>query len=270
MTVWFNVIVLALIHGIAEFLPFSSSGHLAVISNIFGFNADEGLTLGIVLHAGSLLAIAAFYFKTLLGFFRRDQFHLLLMVMLGSVPAGIMGVLLKMTNLDQLMFGDMMLIAVAFGVTGMLLYLTGKSKLAAGADTELKDITVKQAIIIGLTQMVAITPGISRSGSTISVAILSGVKREAAAAYSFLLALPAIGGGSMLELTKLIKGAEGDSGFTGWQLATGLVVSALTSFGALTFLVQLVKRGKLSIFSWYLFAVAVAVILWQVSKLARG
>lgn len=270
--IWFNVIILALIQGIAEFLPISSSGHLAVLGAIFGFNAEEGLSLGIILHAGSLLAILAFYFKTLIGFFRRDQLHLLWMVLLGSIPAGVFGVLLKATGWDERLFGDMTGIAFAFLVTGMLLRLTGKQKLTAGADTELKAITPRQALLTGLAQMVAILPGISRSGSTISVGIFSGVKREAAGTFSFLLALPAIGGAALLETLKLYKagGLGADESFTGIQLAVGLVISALTSFGALAFLVKLIQKGRLALFSWYLFALGTGVLVWQIVKAARG
>ena len=94
-----KIIFLSVIQGIAEFLPISSSGHLAVLGTLFGFDPEENLALGIVLHAGTLLAILIFYLKTLLKFFRKDHFHLALMIVLGSVPAGIFGVTLKMTGI---------------------------------------------------------------------------------------------------------------------------------------------------------------------------
>jgi len=130
---------------------------------------------------------------------------------------------------------------------------------------------MKQAVVIGLAQMVAVLPGISRSGSTICTGIFAGVKREAAAAFSFLLALPAIGGAGLLELMKLLK-AHGDTAPTASPalLVTGLIVSALTSFGALAFLTKLVRNGKLALFSWYLFAAGAAVLVWQLLKVTRG
>ena len=101
MNVWIYVVILAVVQGIAEFLPISSSGHLAVLGTLFGFREDRSLALGIVLHAGSLLAILVFYFRTLLGFFRKEQFHLLLMVIVGTIPAGLAGVALKLSGLDE-------------------------------------------------------------------------------------------------------------------------------------------------------------------------
>ena len=272
MSVWIYIAILAVVQGIAEFLPISSSGHLAVLGALFDFRPDESLSLGIVLHAGSLLAIVVFYFRTLLGFFRRDQFHLLLMVVLGSVPAGVAGVLLKLSGMGEMLFGDLLLIGMAFLITGTVLHLTGKKKLIpTGEHTELRAISWRQSLIIGLTQMVAIGPGISRSGSTISAGLLCGVSREAAAAFSFLLALPAIAGAAFLELLSLLR-ESGESGLTlePGQLVFAVALSAGVSFGALAFLVRMVRKGRLDLFSWYMFAVGAAVIIWRIAVTVRG
>ena len=269
MSYWM-VIFLAAIQGVTEFLPVSSSGHLAVLSAAFGIQSDVGLSLGIVLHAGSLLAIVVFYFKLLLGFFRKDQLHLLGMVVIGSIPAGIAGILLKKTGLADQLFGDMMSIALAFLITAALLRLTGKTKLIAQSNTELKDITLRQTLIVGFAQMFAILPGISRSGSTIASGILSGVKFEAAAAFSFLLALPAIAGASLLEIVKLAKSGFSLEGLTPGHLAAGFAVSVLVSFGALTLLIQVIRKRKLAWFSGYLFLLGAGLMIWQMISMMRG
>ena len=270
MNSYLTVILLAIIQGVTEFLPVSSSGHLALFSTFFGLQTDTGLGLGIILHAGSLLAIVCFYFKTLLGFFKKEQFHLLLMVIVGSIPAGIVGVILKKSGLADYIFNDMLSVAMGFLITASILRLTGKSKMTSNANTELKEISLRQAIIVGFAQMWAIVPGISRSGSTIAAGILSGIKFESAAAFSFLLALPAIAGASLLEIIELARNGFQLGDFTIGHLALGLVVSAAVSLASLYLLVQILRKGKLAWFSWYLFLLGVSLMIWQILSLSRG
>ncbi len=271
MSIWLTVIILAVLQGVTEFLPVSSSGHLAVLSAVFGLNSDEGTAFSIVLHAGSLVAIVVFYFKTLLSLLQRERRRVIGMVIIGTIPAGIAGVLLKMTGFDELMFGDLLSIGMAFLVTASLLRLTGKEKMVRNAVMPLEKITLKQTLIIGISQMFAITPGISRSGTTIAVGTFAGLNFESAAAFSFLLAIPAIGGATLLELISLIKSGGVIGQLSGLPLGVGFIVSALTSFGALTLLVAIVKKRKLSNFSWYLFFLGITVIGWQMLKLqGRG
>ena len=269
MDSFLKVILLAVIQGITEFLPVSSSGHLALLSHLFGLKPDSSISLSIVLHAGSLIAICAFYFHTLLGFFRKDQLHLLGMVIVGSIPAGIAGILLKKSGLIDVMFGDMLSLALGFLITASLLRLTGKPKLAAASNTELKDISVRQALTTGFAQMLAIVPGISRSGSTIAAGILSGVKFEAAATFSFLLALPAIGGAVLLELLDLAANGFTPGQFGIWHLLAGFIISALVSLASLILLVKIVKRGKIAWFSWYLFLLGAGIMMWQIIAMSK-
>lgn len=263
------VILLAVIQGVTEFLPVSSSGHLALLSNFCGIDPESSVSLGIVLHAGSLVAICAFYIHTLLGFFRKDQLHLLCMVIAGSIPAGIAGILLKKSGLIDKMFGDMLSLALGFLITASLLRLTGKPKLAAQSNTELKDISLRQALTTGFAQMLAIVPGISRSGSTIAAGILSGVKFEAAATFSFLLALPAIAGAVLLEIIELVQAGFKLDEFNVWHLLTGFTISALVSLASLILLVKIVKRGKIAWFSWYLFLLGAGIMIWQIISMSK-
>ena len=121
---------------------------------------------------------------------------------------------------------------------------------------------MRQALTVGFAQMLAIIPGISRSGSTIAAGILSGVKFEAAATFSFLLALPAIAGASLLEIATQHQSSGNEIPF--WILAIGFLVSALTSFAALGLLVKIIKKRKLSWFSWYLFLLGAGIMVWQI------
>ncbi len=263
MSLWIYVVLLAVIQGLTEFLPVSSSGHLAVLAAFFGFKGEESATLGIMLHAGSLLAIIVFYFQLLLGFFKRDQFHLLCMVILGSIPAGVAGVVIKHFKWDEWLFGDLAVIALGFLITGALLRLSGKEKLIRRdtPPTPIKEITWKQSLTVGVVQSAAILPGISRSGSTIVAGLLAGIERESAAAFSFLLALPAIFGATLLETLDLVRGKAASAMTVSYlQLGVAVAVSAIVSFAALHFLVKVVKKGKLCYFSWYVIALGLLLI----------
>ena len=266
MGIWCYVLILAVVQGVAEFLPVSSSGHLAVLGALFGLKDSESLSLGIVLHAGSLAAIVVFYFRELWKFIVPGRWRLLGMILLASVPAGIGGIALKMTGLDERLFSgeSLMMIGFSFLITGALLRLTGKAKLAARSNSsdahDLDSISVREALTIGFAQLIALLPGISRSGATIAAGILAGVKREAAAAFSFLIALVAIGGASLLEFVKLLRGGGGVGDFGPSHLVFGFAVSGTVSFVALSFLVKLIRKGRFSWFSYYLFALGAAVI----------
>lgn len=276
MNEWIYVLIMAAVQGVTEFLPVSSSGHLAVLGGLFGLHESESLTLGIVLHGGSLAAIVVFYFRELLKFFSIKRLRLLVLLVLASIPAGAAGVSLKVFELDEKLFdsGNLMAVGFAFLVTGSLLRLTGKEKLTARSRSvdgaTLDTISWQQAVLIGLSQMFAILPGVSRSGSTIACAMLTGVKREAAASFSFLLAIPAVGGAVLLELLKLLRDGAGKGGMTSAaMLVFGFAVSALVSFASLTLLVQLIKKDLFARFSYYLYLLGILVIVWQFAPLFK-
>lgn len=269
-----QIIILAIIQGIAEFLPISSSGHLALLGNLLKIDPEANLTLGILLHAGSLLAICVFYYRTLLGFLHKNQRHLALMVFVGTLPAAAVGLTLKLTGVAETMFDFPLLIGLCFLITATLLRMTEKEKLIVkpspdAPPTTLQEITSRQALVVGFAQAFAILPGISRSGSTIAAGILSGINREAAGNFSFLLALPVIGGAVLLELLETLRAAqtaEVTQSSDGLQLFIGFAVSALVSFGALSLLMKLIRKGKLAWFSWYLYCIGIAVIIWQITQ----
>ena len=274
MSQWLHVFLLALVQGVTEFLPVSSSGHLAVLGDLFGFRESDALSLGIVLHAGSLTAIVVVYFRELWKFLRPERLHLLLMLVIGTSPAGVAGVLLKHWGWDKMLFGDMLIVGCGFLITGAVLRLTGRARLTARSEsssaTTLEKISWRQALIIGFAQMVAVTPGISRSGSTISAGVLCGLERTAAATFSFLLAIPVIGGATLLEMVKLCSSSGSENGVAVSVLMTGFAVSAVVSFGALTLLLRIIRRGKLYWFSWYMFLLGALVILCQLLRLVKG
>lgn len=262
---------MAILQGLTEFLPVSSSGHLELLSTFFNFKNSESITLSIILHAGSLAAIVVFYFKTIWNLLKKENMHIIALVILGSVPAGIIGVTLKLTGWDELLVSSLPVVGFGFLITASLLRLSTKEKLIQLAEGEapkqLSQLTWRQALTVGVVQAIAIVPGISRSGSTISCAIISGVERESAAAFSFLLAIPAIGGAAFLELLSVLRGTSGAAEtFSVPQLIFGVTFSALVSFGALLLLMNFVRKGKLVWFSWYLHILGAGVLIYSAVK----
>ena len=274
MEQFIKITLLAVLQGITEFLPVSSSGHLELLSTFFKFKNSDSMTLSIMLHAGSLAAIVVFYFKTIWSLLKKENFRIIGMIILGSIPVGIFGVTLKVTGYDEMLSNSLVVVGFGFLITAALLRISTKEKLiqlAPGeAPKKLSEISWYQALTIGVVQAIAIVPGISRSGSTISCGIITGIERQAAATFSFLLALPAIGGAALLELLSLLRKGSGNTEvFTTAQLIWGVSVSALVSFGALALLMNFVKKGKLVWFSWYLNILGAAVLLYSVAGIMK-
>lgn len=259
-----NVLLLAVFQGVAEFLPISSSGHLAILGNWLGLDPESNFSLGIVLHAGTLLAILIFYSKSLIRFFKLQRNRLACMVILGSVPAGVIGIFLK--DPVEKISANMWVVGCCFLITAGILYLSDhiqKKRSAAGnPGYSADDITWKQAVTIGTAQAFALLPGISRSGSTIAAGMTAGLNPAAAAEFSFLLAIPAIGGAVFLETLDLLKDGTADAGQAGFLLF-GFAVSAAVGYFSLALLLKVLKKGRLAAFSIYLCLAAATVFLKQ-------
>ncbi len=258
-----EIVILAVVQGIGEFLPISSSGHVLVVASLFEQLGSElpgdKLTLNIVLHFGTLLAILVFYrqriWRLLLGRDRRVVGPLII----GTIPAVVIGVPLDMFC-DQVLQNPL-LAGCMFLITGVLLLWSAKS---GDGTRECRDLTVSQSLVIGFFQAFAILPGISRSGSTIVAGMGCGLKRDEAATFSFLLAIPVIGGAGILELAKLLRAPSGD---TQWGLlALGAVISFYVGLGSLWWLVQWLRQGRLHLFAWWVIPVGVLVIVWQLAS----
>lgn len=268
----FEAILLGVVQGLTEFLPISSSGHLVLFQNLLGFKEPE-LLFDICLHVGTLLAVCAVYFReivTILGTLIRlpahlkvsrgfrnlyaanEQVRISVLIIIGSIPTAVIGLMFKEIA-DQL-FSSIRIVGLMLLITGGLLWFTRRLDPVG---KPLKAVKAKDALLIGLTQGLAILPGISRSGSTISVALYLGIDRTVAGRYSFLLSIPAILGALLVSI---------DSGATHTSIPTaiillGAVASTLTGYLALKLLLMLVHRGKLFRFAPY---------CWIVGALALG
>jgi undecaprenyl-diphosphatase len=256
------VLLLALVQGIAEFLPVSSSGHLALLGHFLGPGATgEGVLIGVILHLGTLCSVLVFYrtdlTRLVAGLSRGagDSWRLLLMLALASVPAAAVGLLFE--NRIERAFSSPLLVAVLLGVNGVVLLASGllRRRAPGGGGPGLR-----QAAAGGLAQAVAILPGISRSGSTISAMAASGMAQTDAARFSFLMSIPAVAGAGLLEAREI---ASIDPAVIPVALA-GFAVSFLAGCASLRLLIGMLGRNRLWVYGVYCLvasAAATAVIL---------
>jgi len=264
---WIQIFILAIVQGIAEFLPISSSGHIVVLQDLFkalgSTLSGDSLTWNIALHFGTLLSIFVVFRKRIWSLLSADR-RVILLLMVATIPAVIAAIGMKILNADAILENSLVA-GICFPITGLiLLYCSDKS-----GETRTRDLSWKDAVIIGLVQAVAaLLPGISRSGSTICAGLLCRMKRDEAAAFSFLMAIPAIGGSALFKMVDLAKELKnGTAGFGGSHdlmlLGAGTLLSFIVGVFALLLLVQWLQQGKLKYFAYWLFLIGPAVIIWQ-------
>lgn len=258
-----EIVVLAVVQGLTEFLPISSSGHLVIVDALI--NPDRPLApeafveVSIVLHAGTFLSILAFYWRRIWRLFGSDRRTLALLVV-GSVPAAVVGVTLKLYGAPVLSHPL---------VAGSLLPITGLVLLAvprlARGDEPYGGLSWWGAWWIGVTQAVAILPGISRSGTTIAAGLANRLSRQSAATFSFLLALPVIAGAAMIEAVDLLRGHAMATPLL--YLGVGMIVSFVAGLLALWWVVRWLEQGRLQYFAAWCIPVGVGVVIWQLRVL---
>jgi undecaprenyl-diphosphatase len=256
-TLW-QVLVLAIVQGVAEFLPISSSGHLVVLAPLLfgGRSTPPGMTdLNIVLHVGTLGSILAYYRRRIFRLIGEDR-RAIGLILLGTVPAGVVGVTVKL--FFESLIESPLLAGFMLPCTGaMLLWV---SKRPEGA-IEYRDLAWRDSLLIGCAQALAILPGLSRSGWTIGAGLSTGLSRQAATTYSFLLAIPAIAGAGLIETLSLLKHPpQTDLSL----MLVGAAVSFVVGIGSLWWLERWLARGRLHWFAWYCIVLGAGVIAWQV------
>ena len=267
---WFEAIVMGIFQGVAEFLPISSSGHLALLQYIFKIK-EGNVFFTEMLHFGTLLSIFIVYFKDiariiyeffgLIGtILKRKKITRLtkyqwfgMLIIVGSIPTAIIGLSLK--DFFESLYTSIVPIGIAFIVTGFLLWFAERS---GGEGKDVRDVKLIDAILIGIFQGIAIIPGISRSGSTIVGGLFRGLKKPVATEYSFLLALPATFGAFLLGMKDVVEGGEA---FVNGPLILGVILSAVTGVFAIKALIKLLNRNKLKYFSYYLWTLGVLTII---------
>ncbi len=247
---------LGVLQGLTEFLPVSSSGHLVLFQQFFDLAGDEAILFDLVLHVGTLLPVLWFYRADVLRilsdpvagtgpFLEREGVRLLGLLAVASVPTAAIG--LAFEDLFASLFSTPAALTVTFATTGLLLHLAGRHDRSARA----VPLSVGLALVLGLAQGFAITPGISRSGTTISVALMLGVEREQAARFSFLMSVPAILGAVLLKALDADP-AQVDPA----SMAVGFTAALVSGYAALVLLVRVVRRGTFPRFAWYCWGAA--------------
>jgi undecaprenyl-diphosphatase len=258
MELW-QIIVLAAVQGVTEFLPISSDGHLVVLAPIL-YGSSEAppgtAALTIVLHLGTLLSIIVFYFRRVMQLLGEDR-RVLGLIIAGTMPAVVLGLPMKM--FFEPVLESVWLAGLMLPVSGLALLWLNRFP-AEGKDY--RQLTLADALWIGLFQASAMLPGLSRSGTTIATGVTRGLSRPSAATFSFLLAIPAIAGAGVLELIKqTVK--PSDAPLPVDHALIGGVVAFVVGIGALWSLNRLLERGRLHWFAWYCMALGAIVLAWQ-------
>jgi undecaprenyl-diphosphatase len=257
-----QALVLGVVQGLTEFLPVSSSGHLVLGQKLLGLRESE-LLFDVVVHVGTLLAVAVYFHRDLWMMLRglwvsdsqgRQGRRLILLVIVGSIPAGLAGFFLK--DLFEGLFGSVLAVGYALCLTGCILVFT---RWAGQGRVQLPECGPGRALLVGLAQALAITPGISRSGATIACGLLMGLERSFAARLSFMLSIPAILGALVLQLMDLEQGQSIPLA----SLFIGGISSALSGYVALYLLVKMVHKGSIHVFAPYCFALGGGVVIWS-------
>lgn len=254
-----EIILLGLLQGLTEFIPVSSSGHLVIAHELFG-NVENTLAFDVALHVGTLFALLIFFWRDVIRLItnvarKTKEGHLARLIIIATIPAALVGFLLEDAidnNLRRLE-----VVAITLVVVGLLMLLAEKY-----AKQQKKEVDEVSSLKIGLAQAAALIPGVSRSGATITAGLFSGLTREAAARFSFLLAIPITAGSALAVLLKDSDSVNGNGG----ELVLGAAAAFVSGLLAIRFLMSFVKRHSLSVFAWYRFALAGAILIIAVLR----
>ena len=255
---YIEAVILGLVQGLTEFLPVSSSGHLVIVQDFLGVS-QEGVTFEIMVHFGTALSVFWVFgydiLRILRGFWHeKRERHFALMLFFGIIPTGLMGFFFK--DSFSLLYESTITVGFMLLITGLILYTL--NKFIPGTKGE-QDMKISDALLISVAQGFAIIPGISRSGATITSALRLGLDQETAVRYSFLVSIPVILGGTLMELGDL--GREGFSGLTG-SVLMGTCASFMAGIFAIRLFMKFLKTGQFQYFAYYCwFAGAVTILL---------
>ena len=258
---WIEALVLGLIQGLTEYLPVSSSGHLAIGSYLFGVEGEENLAFTVAVHVATVLSTLVILWKEIDWIFRglfkcklNDETKYVINIIISMIPVGIVGVFFK-DYVEEVFGSGLVIVGCMLLVTAALLTFSFYAK-----PRQKDNISIKDAFIIGLAQACAVMPGLSRSGSTIATGLLLGNKKESLAQFSFLMVIPPILGEALLDILKSVKGEEAFGGIEALPLTVGFIAAFVSGCLACKWMINIVKKGKLIYFGIYC-AIAGAVTL---------
>lgn len=275
----FESIILGLVQGLAEFLPISSSGHLAALQYIFGIDGSNVLTFTVMLHFGTLVAIFVVYWKDIVDLVKElfatikdictgqgvqvnknDTRKLGFMIITASVPTAIIGLLLN--DFFESLYARMTVIGVCLIITGCGLFFAERY---GGGKRTIKDMNFRNAFFIGLCQSVAIMPGISRSGATMIGGLACKFDRAFAVRYAFLISIPSVLGAFLLEVPDAVRSVSDGTGMSLGVMLAGVAVAAVSGYAAIKVMIKAVTNKKLMYFSVYTWIAGVALIIYSIA-----
>lgn len=273
---YIEAIILGLVQGLSEFLPISSSGHLALLENLFEIKEDSVIFFAVLLHIGTLVSIFIVYHEDIYALIKelfllfKDIFtgkglrieerpirKLGIMIIVSSIPTAIMGLLFS-DYIDRI-FGSLTVISICWIITGFILLFSEKLN---NNKKEIEGMKYRNAIFVGICQGLAIMPGISRSGSTIVGSLVTGLKREFAVEFAFLISIPAILGSAILEFPKAIKAGIEPS--TIGPMIVGFLVAAISGYFAITTMIRIVSKHRMRYFSYYVWILGLGTFIYSV------
>ncbi len=264
-----TAILLGIVEGLTEFIPVSSTGHLILASEIFGYDAEVWKVFNVVIQLGAILAVVVLYWRTFwavgMGLlkWRPESVAFLRNVLLGFLPSAVLGFALK--DYIDIMLGSPMVVAWALVLGGIA--ILGIEKVAKpGPASGVAQLPARQALGVGFMQCLAMVPGVSRSGATIMGALAMGIERRTAAEFSFFLAIPTMMGATTLELWDARASLAGGMGPVGWtEIAIGFAVSFVVALAVIKAFVAFVSRSGFAPFAWYRIAAGILAI-WLLAR----
>ena len=249
---WLQALILGLVQGLTEYLPVSSSGHLAIGSYLFGIEGDENLAFTVAVHVATVLSTLVILWKEIDWIFRglfkmqlNDETRYVINIIISMIPVGIVGVFFKDT-VENIFGSGLLIVGCMLLLTAMLLTFSYYAK-----PRQKEKISLRDAFIIGIAQACAVMPGLSRSGSTIATGLLLGNKKEKLAQFSFLMVIPPILGEALLDILKAVKGEELFGGIDTMPLIIGFLAAFISGCLACQWMINVVKKGKLIYFGIY-------------------
>lgn len=276
---FFDAMILGIVQGLTEFLPISSSGHLAALQYIFGIDGSNVLTFTVMLHFGTLVAIFVVYWKDIVDLVKElfatikdvctgqgvqvnknDTRKLGFMIITASVPTAIIGLLLN--DFFESLYARMTVIGVCLIITGCGLFFAERY---GGGKRTIKDMNFRNAFFIGLCQSVAIMPGISRSGATMIGGLACKFDRAFAVRYAFLISIPSVLGAFLLEVPDAVKAVSDGTGMSLGVMLAGVAVAAVSGYAAIKVMIKAVTNKKLMYFSVYTWIAGAALIIYSIA-----
>ena len=249
---WIEALILGLVQGLTEYLPVSSSGHLAIGSEFFGIEGEENLAFTVAVHVATVLSTLVILWKEIDWIFRglfkcqlNEETKYVLNIVVSMIPVGIVGVFFK-DYVEEVFGSGLAIVGAMLLLTAVLLTFSYYAK-----PRQKEKISLRDAFIIGLAQACAVMPGLSRSGSTIATGLLLGNKKETLAQFSFLMVIPPILGEALLDVVKGLNGEEAFGGIDALPLTVGFLAAFVSGCLACNWMINIVKKGKLIYFGIY-------------------